>query len=174
MSALDFVFVLAVLVAVVAAPFSFIGWSNSLSHPKGEQPFPLRSTLLFAIPLIVCTLAAAASTFVAQCQVAKFLGSVSDRSTISVDGHVVQNRDQLLATLKEFADVPAHHSHPTRELQVEILDPPKSMHLWLGRDCDDPHEYWVFAPSPSKLAARVGMKKDIGHIKTPLFDGLTL
>jgi hypothetical protein len=44
------------------------------------------------------------------------------------------------------------------------------MRLQLGRDSADPHEYWVFAPSPSKLAARAAMKKDIGHIKTTLFD----
>jgi hypothetical protein len=169
-SVLDFVFVIALLMAVVAAPFLLIGWSNSLSHPKGQQPFPLKSTLLFAIPLVVCLVAVSVSTLVAQCQVAEFLGSVSDRYTISVDGHVVQNRDQLLATLKEFADLPAHHSHPTRELQIEISDPPRAMRLRLGRDSDDPHEYWVFAPSPSKLAARVAMKKDIGHIKTSVFD----
>jgi hypothetical protein len=34
----------------------------------------------------------------------------------------------------------------------------------------DPQEYWVFAPSPSKLAARAALKKDIGHVKTSLFD----
>ena len=167
---LDFVFVIAVLMAVVAAPFSVIGWSNSLSHPKGQRPFPLKSTLLFAIPLLVGTLAAGLSTFVAQCEVAGFLASVSDHYTISVDGQVVQNRDQVLATLKEFTDLPAHHSHPTRELRVEISDPPRGMRLWLGRDSADPQEYWVFAPSPSKLAARAALKKDIGHVKTSLFD----
>lgn len=115
-------------------------------------------------------LAVGISTLIAQCEVAEFLASVSDHYTISVDGHVVQNRDQLLATLKGFADLPAHHSQPARELHVEISDPPRQMQLWLGRDSDDPHEYWVFAPSPSKLAARAAMKKDIGHIKTSVFD----
>jgi hypothetical protein len=169
-SLLDLVVVIAGLMALVAAPFSLIGWSNSLSDPKGEHPSLLKRTLFFAIPLLVATLAVCFSTLIAQCQVAQFLGSVSDRYTISIDGHVVQNQDQLLATLKEFADLPAHHSQPTREFQVKISDPPKSMRLRLGRDSDDPHEYWVFAPSPSKLAARVGMKKDIGHIKTTVFD----
>jgi hypothetical protein len=169
-SVLDFVFVIALLMAVVAAPFSLIGWSNSLSHPKGQRPFPLQSTLFFAIPLLVATLAVSLSTLMAQCQVAAFLASVSNRFTISVDGQVVPDRDQSLATLKEFADLPAHHSHPARQLHVWISDPPRQMELWLGRDSDDPREYWVLAPSPSKLAARAAMRKDIGHIKTSVFD----
>jgi hypothetical protein len=169
-SLLDLVVVVGGLMAIVAAPFSLHGWSNRLSHPKGQQPFPLKSTLLFVIPVLVGLLSVSMSTLIAQCEVAGFLGSVSDRYTISVDGHVVQNRDQLLAALKEFAYLPAHHSQPARELQVEISDPPKSMRLRLGRDSNDPQEYWVFAPSPSKLAARAGMKKDIGHIKTTVFD----
>jgi hypothetical protein len=169
-SALDFVYVIAELMAVIAAPFLIIGWSNSLSHPKGQRPFPLMSTLFFAVPVLVGILVAGSSTLIAQCQVAEFLESVSDHYTISVDGHIVQNRDQVLATLKEFADLPAHHSSPTREFHVEISDPPRHLQLSLARDSGDLHEYWVFAPSPSKLAARVAMKKDIGHIKTSVFD----
>jgi hypothetical protein len=169
-SVLDFVYVIALLMAVVAAPFLLIGWSNSLSHPKGQRPFPLKSTLFFAIPILVGMLAAGISTLIAQCEVAEFLESVSDHYAVSIDGHVAQNRQEVLNTLKQFANLPAHHSHPNRELHVEISDPPRRMRLWLGRDSDDPHEYWVFAPSPSKLAARAALKKDIGHVKTSVFD----
>jgi len=169
-SVLDFVFVIALLVAVIAAPFSIVGWSNSLSHPKGQRPFPLKSTLFFAVPVLIGVLAAATSTLIAQSQVAGFLESLSERYTISVEGRIVQNRDEVLAAVKAFADLPAHHSSPTRELHVDISDPPRHLQLALARDSSDPQEYWVFAPSPSKLAARASMKKDIGHIKTPVFD----
>jgi len=167
---LDFVIVVAGVIGVISAPFLLIGWSNYLSRRPENRVFPVKSALFFVVPLLVAALAYGTSTLIAQCQVAEFFASVSDHYTISVDGRPMENRDQVLVTLKEFADLPAHHSHPTRELQVEISDPPRRMRLWLGRDSDDPHEYWVFASSPSKLAARAAMKKDIGHVKTSVFD----
>jgi hypothetical protein len=167
---LDFVYVIVILLAVVAAPFLLVGWSNYLGRRPEDRVFPLKSTLFFAVPVLVGLLAAGISTLIAQCEVAEFLASVSDRYTISIDGHPTQNRQGVLDTLKQFANLPAHHSSPTRELRVDIFDPPRHLELWIAQDSSDPHEYWVFAPSPSKLASRAAMKKDIGHIRTSVFD----
>lgn len=170
MRILDFVFVIALLAAIVAAPFSFVCWSKYVATREADRVFPLKSFLFFLVPLLSGMLAMRMSNFVTECEAASFLGSVSDRGSVSIDGHVLQNRDEVLNALKQFGGMPAHHSHPTRELQLEISDPPKHLQLVLGRDSDDPQEYWVFAPSSSKLAGRFALKKDIGHIKTPLFD----
>jgi hypothetical protein len=170
MKPLDFVYVIAILSAVVAAPFILIGWSNYLGRRSEERVFPLKSTLFFAVPVLVGLLAAGISTSIAQSEVAEFLSSVSDRHTISIEGRLSQNRQQVLDTLKQVTNLPAHHSSPTRELHVDISDPPRHLQLSVARDSSDPHEYWVFAPSPSKLASRAAMKKDIGHIRTAVFD----
>jgi hypothetical protein len=159
-----------ILFAVVAAPFLLLGWSNYLSRRPEDRVFPLKSTLFFALPVIIGLLAAGVSTLIAQCEVAEFLASVSDQYTISIDGHLTQNRHEVLDTLKQFTNLPAHHSSPTRELHVDISDSRRHLELWVARDSSDPYEYWVFAPSPSKLASRVTMKKDIGHIRTSVFD----
>jgi hypothetical protein len=166
---LDSVFVVAILIAIVATPFFFIAWFNGSSPHKRWRASSVIA-LLFPICIVLGWLVSLTSTSIAQSQVAEFLESVSDHCTISVDGRIVQNRDQVLATLKGFANLPAHHSSPTRELHVDISDPPRHLQLVLARDSSDAHEYWVFAPSPSKLAARLAMKKDIGHIKTSVFD----
>jgi hypothetical protein len=167
---LDFVYVVAILSAVGAAPFLMVSWSNYLGRRPEDRLFPLKSTLFFVVPVLVGLFAAGISTLIAQCEVEDFLASVSDRYTISIDGHLTQNRQQVLDALKQFTNLPAHHSSPTRELHVDISDPPRHLQLSVTRDSSDPHEYWVFAPSPSKLASRAAMKKDIGHIRTTVFD----
>ena len=170
MRALDFVTVVAILAAVLAAPFMLIGWSNSLAHRKAERPFPVKSTLAFAIPVVIGLLAGWTSESIAHSEVLQILQSVSDKCVVSINGKVVQNRDEILNTLKGIENLPAHHSSPTRMIYVDISDQPHHLLLWVARDSSDPHECWVFAPSPSTLALRAALKKDIGHIITSVFD----
>jgi len=167
---LDFVIVVAGLLALAAAPFFLLAWSDYLSRRPEQRVFPIKSVLFFVGPLLIAALAYGSSTLIAQCEVAEFLQSASSQCTVSIDGRIVQNPEQILKTLRGFGDVPAHHSSPGRILQIDISDPPRNLRLWVARDSSDPHEYWVFAPSPSKLAFRASLKKDIGHIKTPLID----
>jgi hypothetical protein len=165
-SVLDIVSVVALGAAVAASPFMLFGWSNSLGYPKGQRPFPLTSTLFFVVPLLVAGLCYGVSTFVAGAQLAEFLASSSDKCTVFVDGQTSPNPKEIVQVLKDMTDRPAHHSSPTRRLRVDISDPPRHIVLSLARDSDDPQEYWVFAPSRSRLS----FNKDIGHIKTALFD----
>lgn len=162
----DIVSVVALALAVLASPFLLIGWSNSLSRPKGQRPLPVKSTFAFVIPLAVSALCYGISTFVAECQVAEFLAATSSKCTVSIDGHSAKDSQAILAALREIAHFPAHHSSPTRRLCVDIFDPPRKLALVLTRDSDDPHEYWVFAPS----ATRFSYDRDIGHVRTALFD----
>jgi len=168
--ALDFISVVAILVAVIAAPFLLIGWSNYLSRRPDDRVFPIKSTLFFAVPVIIGLLGGWTSDSIAQFEVLQFLESVSNKSIISINGKEVQNGDEILNTLKGIQDLPAHHSSPTRMIYVDISDQPRHLLLWVARDSSDPHEYWVFAPSPSKLALRSALKKDIGHVITSVFD----
>jgi hypothetical protein len=162
----DIVSVIALAAAVLASPFLLIGWSNSLAHRKEERPFPLKSTIAFVVPLAISALCYGVSTFVAECQVAEFLESTSSKCIVSIDGHVALNRDEILAILRTMEDLPAHHSSPTRRIRVDVADPPRKLVLLLARDSGDSHEYWIFAPS----ATRFSYDRDIGHIKTALFD----
>jgi len=136
-----------------------VGWSNYHGRRPEDRVFPLKSTLFFAVPVLIGLLVAGISTLITRCEVAEFLTSVADRYTISIDGRLAQNRQQVLDTLRQFTNLPAHHSCPTREFHVDISDPPRHLQLSVARDSSDPHEYWVFAPSPSKLASRAAMKK---------------
>jgi len=121
---LDFIIVVAGLLAVIAAPFFLLGWSNYLSRRPEQGVFPIKSVLFFVVPLLIAALAYGSSTLIAQCEVAEFLHSASSQYTVSIDGLIVQKPDQILETLRGFGDLPAHHSSRGRILQIDISDPP--------------------------------------------------
>ena len=163
----DIISVAALGVAVLASPFLLVAWSNYLGQLKEQRRFPIKSVLAFVVPLAVSALGYGVSTLVAECQVAEFLKSTSSMCTVSIDGRVAPNRDEILAALRSAEHLPAHHSSPTRRVRVEVSDTPRKLTLLLARDSGDPHEYWIFAPS----ATRFSYDRDIGHIKTAIFDG---
>ena len=170
MAFLDFVGIISILAAVVAAPFMLVAWSNMLVRPR-ERGIPVKSTLAFVIPVVVGLLSGGVSSLIGECRLAEFVESVSPHANVSINGRPVQNPSAVIDALRSVGHLPAHHSSPTRIMVVSVSDPPRHLSLWMARDSSDPHEYWVFFPSPSKLAFRFALQTDIGHVKTSVFDG---
>jgi hypothetical protein len=148
---------------------SSVGLATSFAAKKAG-PFPIKSTLFFAIPVIVGLITAWTSGSIAQFQTLESLRSLSPQASVSINGKETQNSAEIINTLKEIEDRQFHHSSPNHTIYVDVLDGRRHLRLAVARDSSDPHEYWVFAPSPSKLALRANLKKDIGHIITPVFD----
>ena len=169
MALLDFAYVSAIFTAIVTVPFFFIAWFSTNSGPKRRRILSIVA-LLFPISIIVGWLVALISTSMAQFHARQFLDSASEKCVVTINGKGAENSSQILNALKTISDLPAHHSSPTRTLDVQLVDPPRHLWLWVARDSSNPHEYWLFAPSPSKLALRAALKKDIGHVITSVFD----
>jgi hypothetical protein len=165
----DSISVLSILLGVVCAPFAIIGWLTLRGSDRNR--FLEISFVAFIVFSIMGLLSAGISTFIGQNRVGEFLDSASPACAVSVDGHIVPDSANVLAALREAGDLPAHHSSPTRTFEVVVSCPPRQLTLWVARDSSDPREYWVFFPSPSRLAYRAALKTDIGHVKTSAFDG---
>jgi hypothetical protein len=148
---LDVIFVLGIATAVISVLFFATRWTL----PK----------VIFGVAVVAGLIVAATSRSIAQFQVQQRLESEPADTPIFVDGHQLQNSGEVLTELKRLGDLPAHHSHPTKIITVEVAGRPH-LTLWLGRDSDDPREYWVF--DPSHLITR---NNEIGRIITPVFDG---
>jgi hypothetical protein len=166
---LDSIYVIAILIAIVAAPFFFIAWFNGSSPRKRWRVFSVIA-LLFPICIVLGWLVSLTSTSIAQFKAHEFLDLISNQCVVRMNGKPVQNRDEILSALKTIRDLPAHHSSPTHTIDVQLSDPPRHLSLWVARDSSNPHEYWVFPPSPSRLASKAALKKDIGHVITTAFD----
>src|SRR5260370_33536897 len=119
---LDFISVVAIHGAVLAAPFLVISWFSYVFRRKRTGPFPIKSTLFFAVPVVAGLLAGWKSESIAQLQTCEFLQSLSAQARVSVDGHEVQNNAETLNALRGIQNRMAHHSHPTRTITVDISD----------------------------------------------------
>jgi hypothetical protein len=129
---IDSVYIIAILIAIVAAPFFFIAWSNGSSPRKRWRVFSVIA-LLFPICVVLGWLVSLASTSIAQFKAHEFLDSISNQSVVRVNGKPVQNRDEILSAIKTIRDLPAHHSSPTHTIDVELSDPPRPR-LRRGKD----------------------------------------
>jgi hypothetical protein len=94
-----------------------------------------------------------------------FIQSLSGNYVVYIDGSQVDNPDRIISALKQIVPYPAHHSHPTKRIRVEIRSEAKDLTLELGRDSDNRQEYWVFYS-----ASDVGSNNEIGRITTSAFD----
>jgi hypothetical protein len=93
------------------------------------------------------------------------LQTFGDDSRVSINGDFVDNHKEVLSTLRGLEELPAHRSHPTKRISIEISDHNSQLVLSLGRDSSDPREYWIFYPK-----YLITENNEIGRIKTSLFD----
>jgi hypothetical protein len=149
-SVLDAFFILALGTGLIAMLFGATG----ATLPK----------VISVIAIVLGLVAAASSTSIARFQVQRFFESRSHGATVSINGQRVENADEIVTALQSLSDLPAHHSHPVKTMTVEISDRTRLL-LWLGRDSDNPREYWVYYPK--HLITR---NNEVGRIITPLFD----
>jgi hypothetical protein len=155
MRLLDTIACVGFIAALIALPLSFYYFRRA----------PIRSALFFGVPLLVFMGATSTSQSLAQARVLDTLDLCSpENSTVLVNGHEVSNSAEVLSTLRELRDLPAHHSSPSRRFSVDIRGP-KPLSLVLARDSGDPREYWVFYPT-----YMITRYNKIGRIRTSTFD----
>src|SRR3954470_9845156 len=100
MRILDAIACVGFITALIALPFSLYYFRRA----------PIRSALFFAVPLLIFMGAASTGQSLTQARVIEALDGCSpEKSTIFVDGHQVSNGAEVLSTLRELRDLPAHH-----------------------------------------------------------------
>jgi len=101
----------------------------------------------------------------AQDRVVETLGAFDERSQISINATPAPNPKDVLSALKTLRPLSAHHSSPTKRINVHISEGSHRIALSLARDSSDPREYWVFYPK-----YYITRYNEIGRIVTPVFD----
>ena len=102
---------------------------------------------------------------IAQARVLDRLDIIAGKYRISIGAETVANPEEILVALKTLKWMPAHHSNPTKRINVEISDNSGRIILSLARDSGDPREYWVFYPKYF-----ITRYNEIGRIVSPAFD----
>src|SRR5215471_14362470 len=81
----------------------------------------------------------------ARARVSQRIEELSNPYTVRINGNPTADPGSIIAAL-QFADIPAHHSSPTKQLEVRIEDQKGSLTLILARDSERASEYWVYSP----------------------------
>ena len=171
MKALTAISYLAFAVAIIALPFLLVNWWKYMkAQPVNRlvvvRPgFPIKSVSFFVFSILTAIAAATIVSTYARHDVLSFIQNLSGNYTVYVNHQQVPDYEKIIASLKEIGPYPAHHSHPTKRIRVDIHTDARDVTLELGRDSGNPKEYWVFYSGNS-----VTSQNEIGRITTSAFD----
>ena len=130
MRTLDFITIAAFVASLVAFPFSIYYFRRK----------PIRSALLFGIPLILALGAGETSQRLAQAELLDTLDAFDREYQVFINGTSVPNADEVLLALKNLRWLPPHHSNPTKRIHVEIRKDSRHVVFSLARDSGNPQE----------------------------------
>jgi len=70
----------------------------------------------------------------------------NEQVNLSIDGEHLDNRKKVEITqiLKTLKSISAHHSHPTKEIIIELEYNNQKSKIYLNKDSERENEYWVF------------------------------
>jgi hypothetical protein len=161
----------AIAALIIALPFLLFNWWKYMK----DQPvnrlvavragFPAKSVSFFFFSFVTAMVAASIITTYARRDALNFIQNLSGNYTVDVNQQRVRDSDIVISALKEITPYWAHHSHPTTRIRVDIRSDTGGLTLELGRDSDNPQEYWVFYPEHG-----VTSNTEIGRITTAAFD----
>jgi hypothetical protein len=170
---LNYAFYACGAVALVTLPFMLINTVRATykvpQRPTALQRWeslPKKSMMIFGGSIILGILLSTVVSAFAQRHALAFLTALTGPHTVTVDGRPMVNEGAIISDLKAVHYSIGHHSRPTAMLMVSIQAGAGHLELNLGRDSDEPQEYWVYAADPKYRAG-----SDIGRIMTNALDG---
>lgn len=172
MNILNVICYLAFAAAICAMPFVLVNWwKYHKNRPQDRLQtlragFPAKSIMFFLISAGIAMVTASIMTTYARRDALNFLQSLPENYTVYVNQQQVHDPDKIISSLKEITPYSPHHSHPTTRIRVDVRSNVRELSLELGRDSDNPQEYWVFYSTHS-----VTSDNEIGRITTSAFDG---
>ena len=172
LKALNVICYCAFVTALITLPFLLINWVMYVKAQPTNRlvavrtGFPTKSVTIFVLSILIAIVAATIVTTAVRNEALNFLESTSGNYRVYVDGQEPANPDKIISALKQLGPKDAHHSHPTKRILVEIQNDHGALTLELGRDSDNPQEYWVFSTKGA-----VPPSREIGRITTAEFDG---
>ena len=161
------VYCLAV-VSIVALGFLVVNFARYMKQrsatrfPTGnsEPAFPVKSAVVFVGAALLTVLVALSVTSLSRREVLEFISN-TQALKVYVNSQPAPNSDEIIDAIKTLQPVPAHHSHPTRMIRIELHSEDGVVTIECGRDSANAQEYWVFYPKYG-----ITSNNEIGRITT--------
>lgn len=98
-------------------------------------------------------------------EVRNLLGKLSLKTKVMIDGKMSNKPQSIIEKLKKVTPLLAHRSHDINRINIVIEDGDKKININMGRDSENPDEYWIYYPK-----YKYSTKQEVGRIRTSLFD----
>jgi len=155
------------LIALVSAAIclvrSFI--KKKTRYRKFWRGLPYICIAGFVGPILLIFVLGWTMQSVTRKEIKNFLRTAPSDAIVKVDGRQVKDSHDIIGELSKVAPLPAHHSHPTKMVRIDIVCPNDSLTLRAGRDSRYADEYWIYYPSFRFLS-----KNEIGKIRSSFFE----
>ncbi len=169
---LHIIIILAIFTTVLSVPFLLYNWikytvdQREFKNRQIQNPpnFPIKSVSFFLVPIFVAAIVSQFTTTTDKNKVAAFFQQLPEERQVYINKTPTQNAEQVISTLRTVAPYWAHHSHPTKRIDIDVVSPQNKLSLELRRDSGNPQEYWVFYTGEN------GLESEIGRITTSIFD----
>jgi hypothetical protein len=155
---------LAGILAVLSLPFFVVSWIWFLLKIHSRR-FPVISSCCFMFSTMIFITLCEFVTGYARGEVSTCLDALT-KAEVTVNGQPARHPVRILGAIRSLHQVLGHHSSPTTAIDVTVRCHQGSVTLELGRDSQDPQEYWVYYPAHHNSA-----HNELGRIETSLFDG---
>jgi hypothetical protein len=162
-----FLFFLALAGGAVFFPCFLTIWIKGLRKKKIGKKLIIPTVLggvLFISPIILTFYLASIIENHGRDEVLSFIGN-DDSYRVIIDGQKTVDPGPYITELRKITNLAAHHSHPNRRINIEIIKSDKKLLLILGQDSQYKNEFWVFYPKYRHTSLN-----EIGRVRTNLFD----
>lgn len=132
--------------------------------PRGDRSY-VAAVVGFVGAIAILFALAELYEYAARANIAAFCAPGVE--SVTVDGKPFAPADDLVAQIAAPRQPQAHHSHPTKPLNVRLTGHKGTLELVLSRDNDDPHEYWLFYPRYTMTKVNANA---VGHVFTDQLD----
>jgi uncharacterized membrane protein len=167
---LDFLMSTMVVLVVIAFVFAFVNAIRVARKIRGKIDDQTFMRIVWA-PALAIVLGFAAGMFSdlmassARIEIKSILQNLGPNASVMVNGRLVGNPGQVIATLETVAPLPAHQSHTTVEIHIEVTSGNQILSVFLERDSSNNREYWFFYPKYKHTS-----KIEVGRLITDVFD----
>jgi hypothetical protein len=135
--------------------------------PERSSAFPQSLLIVIIVPGILPFMLFSPPASLVYDQANRFIRPANGSYLVRINGQVSASPTPIVGALRTIDNsaFQGHHSHPTARIAVRVERDGQALDLELGRDSEDPREYWVFYPTLLSTGQNA-----IARLRTEVFD----
>ncbi len=147
---IDIIAILTLIVTIILAPATFVSWFKyALSNQQNQNLGDKQHWVVTTIFIITCILTMSLFSTIKTHGYNEFLNTLEVLRPLEITieiNHRKVDTAHALADFNKIQRMRPHNSSPISKVPVRIVTQTQTYHLEIGRDSQNPNEFWIFYP----------------------------